>query len=479
MHERDSLTRAWLVDAASHSARPRRQPLHGRRRRQGARPARSICTSAICRSTTTAKRCVHRPASAPPSTKTSKKRTELRKTEVSSSSFCSFEPHLELGQKRQVVRRHQRFSRPRDFDAGDLDLAFVVDVIEVQERKDPGYVRLRRRCVLRSMASSFFVSAAVASPPLHSLKSPSRIFGGAMRPSCTMAARRSAWSLRSRYAVPRCTLNRCSVLSSMRMSARWQQRGSHVRQDRSYWTCWRIGIVRQHHVAELMTAQMAHRRHHPAHAERRADFLGMTRVVRARADDFLQRDDVGIQAGEHVNRALRHRAPVHAAAAMDVVGDDSKRFAYANSRSVEVEVAGVGFSDGGLVPCACFNASSNRFESASPFVRSVLKDCSNAASRRAFSSARMRCASDSSMLSPDEGSLCEMMRPRFRSMTSTALQQGQMISRSDWSRADPSWPLSHHTPARLRTRCIACTLAPCTRLHPSHPPSPLRRTGRR
>ena len=90
------------------------------------------------------------------------------------------------------------------------------------------------------------------------------------------------------------------------MSARWQQRGSHVRHDRSYCTCWRIGIVRQHDVAELMAAQVAHRRHHPAHAERRADFLGVSRIVGPGANHFLQRDDVGLEAGEDVDGALRH-----------------------------------------------------------------------------------------------------------------------------------------------------------------------------
>ena len=62
--------------------------------------------------------------------------------------------------------------------------------------------------------------------------------------------------------------------------------------------------VRQHDVAELMAAQVAHRRHHPAHAERRADFLGVSRIVGPGADHFLQRDDVGVEAGA----ARRRRA---------------------------------------------------------------------------------------------------------------------------------------------------------------------------
>src|SRR5262245_54860386 len=46
----------------------------------------------------------------------------------------------------------------------------------------------------------------------------------------------------------------------------------------------------------------------------------------------------------------------------------------------------------------------------------------------------MRCASVSSGLSPRSGSLCETTRPRFRSMTRTAWQQGQTTSSSDFRR---------------------------------------------
>src|SRR5438067_2248016 len=47
----------------------------------------------------------------------------------------------------------------------------------------------------------------------------------------------------------------------------------------------------------------------------------------------------------------------------------------------------------------------------------------------------MRCASLSSGLLPRSGSLCEITRPRFVSMTSVVWQQGQVISSSDFSRA--------------------------------------------
>ena len=107
------------------------------------------------------------------------------------------------------------------------------------------------------------------------------------------------------------------ALAAARLARAPRQVVLHVLPDR---------VVRQHHVAELMAAQMPHRRHHPAHAERRADFLGVSRIVRPGANHFLQRDDVGLEAGEHVDGALRHGAPIHAAAAMNVVGDDSEAF---------------------------------------------------------------------------------------------------------------------------------------------------------
>ena len=81
----------------------------------------------------------------------------------------------------------------------------------------------------------------------------------------------------------------------------------------------------EHGVAELVAAQLPRRRHHPAHAERRADLLGVAAAVRAGADHFLQRDDVGVDRAQHRGDALGPRPAVEAAAAMDVVGGDAQR----------------------------------------------------------------------------------------------------------------------------------------------------------
>ena len=81
------------------------------------------------------------------------------------------------------------------------------------------------------------------------------------------------------------------------------------------------------------------------------------------------------------------------------------------------------------------SASSNRFDNASPRDFSESTDCWKTASRRAASSARMRCASLNSGLLPRSGSLCATTRPRLVSMTSAAWQHGHVTSISDFSRA--------------------------------------------
>jgi hypothetical protein len=54
----------------------------------------------------------------------------------------------------------------------------------------------------------------------------------------------------------------------------------------------------------------------------------MSRVVRARTNHLLQGDDVGVQASEHLNRALWVGTAIEAPASVDVIGDDAERFTY-------------------------------------------------------------------------------------------------------------------------------------------------------
>ncbi len=82
--------------------------------------------------------------------------------------------------------------------------------------------------------------------------------------------------------------------------------------------------ARQHDVTELMAAKLARGGHDPAHAKRSADFFGLRQSPGAGAHHFLQRDEIGINIGEHIDRTLRNGAAVQAAAAMNVVGRDTQ-----------------------------------------------------------------------------------------------------------------------------------------------------------
>ena len=75
-------------------------------------------------------------------------------------------------------------------------------------------------------------------------------------------------------------------------------------------------------VAELMLPELSHRVHHPAHPERGADLRSLIDSRRTRADDFLQRDHIGVQLADHVGNARRDGAAVHAPASVNVVGRD-------------------------------------------------------------------------------------------------------------------------------------------------------------
>ena len=78
-------------------------------------------------------------------------------------------------------------------------------------------------------------------------------------------------------------------------------------------------------IAELMTAHEPRRRHHPSHAERRADFFRVARPVRASADHFLEGDDVGVDRAEDRRNPPGTRPAVESTAPVNVVSDDAER----------------------------------------------------------------------------------------------------------------------------------------------------------
>jgi hypothetical protein len=85
------------------------------------------------------------------------------------------------------------------------------------------------------------------------------------------------------------------------------------------------GKTAQHGVAELVTAQVPGRRHHPSHAERRAKLLGVTAAARPGPDHFLKRDDIGIDRAQDGCDTIGTGAAVEAAASMNVVGRNPQR----------------------------------------------------------------------------------------------------------------------------------------------------------
>ncbi len=182
------------------------------------------------------------------------------------------------------------------------------------------------------MPCSRSLSSAEAGPRVHSLKSPSTTFGPVTRRSLTMPARRSACTRRSRIAVPKCTLKRWSGMAAeieihahaARAARRSSRRG-----------CSGSGGHREaaeHDVAELVVAQRARRRHHPAHAQRRAKLLGVAGMAGAGTNHFLQRDHVSADRLQHLRDALGPRAAVEPAAPVNVVRGDAEH-REANDRS--------------------------------------------------------------------------------------------------------------------------------------------------
>ena len=175
---------------------------------------------------------------------------------------------------------------------------------------------------------------------------------------------------------------------------------------------------------------MARRRHHPTHPQRRAEFRGLTGLERARANHFLQRDDVGVDGREHTGDAFEPRPAVEAAAAMNIVGGHAHlaralrligHQSRSNPRSGLETGSFFGFTQ--ALPRSAWTVHRPCFSRSGTTAR-------KSASRLAACSARMRCAWSSSGRSGFGGASWLTIRPRLRSIVKTAPQHGQGISRS-------------------------------------------------
>ena len=230
---------------------------------------------AICRSTTIAKRSARRRASSRSKKKSTRKKA---RPQASTASGLLRELHPQLGDERQVVRRHQRQPRPR----------------QLQPSPPPRFPRSRcdrgagpgtrpDRCAAAAGVRAGRCSAAARSASswpargIHSLKSPSTSFGMPTRRSCTMALEPPGLMapLEERRAqVHVVEMQRVvadgdvDALAAARLARLPGQVVLGVVPDRQ---------PAQHDVAEQAAAQVARRRHHPAHAEQRAELLGVAR----------------------------------------------------------------------------------------------------------------------------------------------------------------------------------------------------------
>ena len=227
-----------------------------------------------------------------------------------------------------MIRRDQRLARAGNLDARDFDMPFVINVVEMQERQDAGvgafapqvHAQIDRLQLLAQRrggdAAAPFVEIAehdlrrVNPPVVHDRGKALGLVAPLAKRGAEVHVEKMQRALLDHQIHP--------------LAAPWLARLPGqvvliVLLDRK---------LRQHDVAELMAAQVADRRHHPAHAKAGAYLLGLALSVGAGADDLLERDDVGVQSAEDVDGALGKGAPVQPATPVDVVGDDADGFTY-------------------------------------------------------------------------------------------------------------------------------------------------------
>ena len=175
------------------------------------------------------------------------------------------------------------------------------------------------------MLFSRSVSISVASPRIHSLKSPSTTFGDAdaavvqdgAQPSGLMAPLEQRRAQVHVVEVQRVVADGdVDALAAARLARPPRQVVLGMVLNRQ---------PAHHDIAEQGAAQVARRRHDPAHAEQRAELLGVPGRRLAGANHFLQGDDVGVDAADDLGDAGWIGAAVKAAAAVDVVGGDPER----------------------------------------------------------------------------------------------------------------------------------------------------------
>jgi len=231
---------------------------------------------------------------------------------------------LDVGDERQMVRRDEREPRARELDADDLHPPRVVDVVEVQQREESGIGAPSLQVIAQVDAVQFFAEQR-RRQPLHpfieiaedDLRSADvAIRGDRGEPVRLVAALENRGAEVHVVDVERAAAGiDVDALHAARLARLPREIVLDVLDD------WKTA---EDGVAEMVSAQLPGGRHDPSHAERGADLFRMTAAARPGADDFLQRNDVRVDAPQYVCDAVRPGAAVESAAAVDVVGGDAQ-----------------------------------------------------------------------------------------------------------------------------------------------------------
>ena len=206
------------------------------------------------------------------------------------------ELHPQLSDERQVVRRHQREPRPRQLELHHFDIPLVIDVIQVQDREDPGIGATAPEVGAQVDAFQAFgqhFGRHAAHPFVEVAEHDFRDADAAVVEDRAEPAGLVAPFEERRAEVDVIEVQRVvadvdiDALAAARLARPPGQVVLRMLPDRQ---------AAQHHVAEERPAEVPRRGHHPSHAEHRAELLGVARRRRAGADHLLQGDDVGVDA---------------------------------------------------------------------------------------------------------------------------------------------------------------------------------------
>ena len=224
-----------------------------------------------------------------------------------------------------MIRCDERQPRPRQLDPHNLDPAGVVDVIEVEHRKQARVGSPTPEVVPQVDAVQLFGQQRGRQTSHPFVEVAQHQFGprdmavedDGRQALCLMPPLENCGAEVDVVHMQCVTVERdVRPLQPPRLARLPRQIVLEVMRDR---------VAAEHGIPELMPTELACRRHDPSHAESGADLLGVADATRPCADHFLQRDDVGLDRVEHRRDAMGPRPAVESAASVNVVRDDAER----------------------------------------------------------------------------------------------------------------------------------------------------------